>query len=269
LQATWLGDLTKRQGPMEKFALVTGTSRGVGAALLPMLLADGWTVLGISRSTGSTVQSPNFYSAALDLTEVGSARGLEDALAVVAKFKGLTRVALVNNAASLEPVGNLANVGLQTLAGSFLINTCFPMWLAHKVLALFVEQNVVVVNLSSGAASNPYAGWSSYCATKAALAMSTRVCREELGLFHRKKPALLVDYAPGVVDTQMQEQVRTSDPQQFPMVAKFRQLHNQGALVPASEPAGEIYRLCRQEFAHDEHLQVRYPISEETWDLLI
>ena len=268
MQATWLKELTKRQDQIEKFALVTGTSRGVGAALVPMLLQDGWTVLGVSRKTSSLAHLPNFYSAPLDLTQIDSSPCLEDALAVVAQSKDLTRAALVNNAASLEPVGNLAQAGLPALAASFLLNACVPMWLAHKFLSLFVEQSVVAVNLSSGAASHPYAGWSSYCATKAALSMSTRVCREELELFQRKKPALLVDYAPGVVDTNMQEQVRNSDPLRFPMVAKFRQLHEQGSLLPPAEPAGEIFRLCRQEFTHNEHLQVRYPISEETWRLL-
>ena len=65
-----------------------------------------------------------------------------------------------------------------------------------------------VVNISSGAASSPYAGWSVYCASKAGLDHFTRC----VGLEQRGQafPVTCIALAPGVIDTGMQEVIRAS-----------------------------------------------------------
>jgi NAD(P)-dependent dehydrogenase (short-subunit alcohol dehydrogenase family) len=76
----------------------------------------------------------------------------------------------------------------------------------------------VLVNISSGAAVKPYAGWAAYCASKAAVDQLTRVVALEEAPHGLRAVAL----SPGLVDTDMQAAIRASDEATFPEVDRFR-----------------------------------------------
>jgi NAD(P)-dependent dehydrogenase (short-subunit alcohol dehydrogenase family) len=81
----------------------------------------------------------------------------------------------------------------------------------------------VLVNITSGAARSVYPGWSIYGATKAAVDHFTEIVAAE-------EPGVVCHaVAPGVVDTDMQAQIRTHDEGTFPAVARFRELQRTGA----------------------------------------
>jgi NAD(P)-dependent dehydrogenase (short-subunit alcohol dehydrogenase family) len=81
----------------------------------------------------------------------------------------------------------------------------------------------VLVNVSSGAATSIYEGWSIYGATKAAVDHFTEIVAAE-------EPGVLCHaVAPGVVDTEMQATIRTHDEATFPAIERFRQLHETGS----------------------------------------
>ena len=73
-----------------------------------------------------------------------------------------------------------------------------------------------MINIGSGAGNRPVHSWSTYCATKAALEMLTSVIAEE-----NHKNLAVFSVHPGVVDTNMQLEIRNSDPKNFPFVNKF------------------------------------------------
>ena len=80
-------------------------------------------------------------------------------------------------------------------------------------------------NISSGAANSAIASWSTYCATKAALDKLTNVIAEE-------KHANLTVFSvhPGIVDTQMQAEIRKADVNLFPLLSKFTNYYNNNEL---------------------------------------
>ena len=75
-----------------------------------------------------------------------------------------------------------------------------------------------LVNISSGAATNPYEGWAAYCASKAAVDQLTRVVALEEARYGLAAYAV----SPGLVDTEMQAAIRATDPASFPQVDRFR-----------------------------------------------
>src|SRR5690606_5573085 len=134
------------------------------------------------------------------------------------------RYLLLNNAGTVEPV-SLADglVDAQSIERAINLNVVAVMVLTAAFLRTAPKgADRRIMNISSGAGRKPTAGWPVYCATKAALDHYTRVLAEE-------NPDLRVaSLAPGVIDTAMQEHIRSSDRRQFPDLDRFLQLHEQG-----------------------------------------
>jgi len=229
-----------------KWALVTGTSRGLGSAVARALLDRGWTVTGIARGPAPAELAHERYEhRELDLSDLPrTATVVERELAGTMR-PGLRRAALVNNAGRVEPVGPVHALDAAELLKTLVLNAATPIWLSGFLLRHF-RCPLRIVDVSSGAARSPYPGWSAYCASKAALAMADRVLATEID----EVPALaqrdiaVVTYAPHVVATRMQETVRTAATEDFPRRARFVELHERGDLVAPEGPAREIAELC-------------------------
>lgn len=242
-----------------KAALVTGVSRGIGEAVAQALLLAGWHVYGFSRGR-CPLEHENFVHIPVDLRDpLAAEKAVRTAVASLKAAGGLVRAALVNNAAVLGPVGDFSLSGAGAVSAALTLNTAVPLWSGHFLLREFRSIPCVVVNLSSGAAVSPYAGWSIYCASKAALRMGSLALKEELPQLERAAPAAVVIYAPGVVDTSMQKEVRESDSRDLPMVGKFIDLHKNGRLLDPALPAGEIAAYCGMELRTDTLIDARYP----------
>jgi NAD(P)-dependent dehydrogenase (short-subunit alcohol dehydrogenase family) len=108
-----------------------------------------------------------------------------------------------------------------------------------------------IVNVSSGAATRAYAGWSAYCATKAALRMAGQVVAVEADAYPPGAAGPLdlavVTYEPGVVDTAMQAEVRATPRAAFPALDRFLELHASGRLADPASPAAEIAALLERD----------------------
>ena len=98
-----------------------------------------------------------------------------------------------------------------------------------------------VVNLSTGAAQNPIEGWSAYCSAKAGLEMYSRCMIAEQS--KKTNPIKLVSFAPGVVNTEMQEDIRNTDAAQFPQLERFVGLKEKGELLEPEYVAAKILKL--------------------------
>lgn len=227
--------------------LITGSSRGLGAAIARAACEHGHLdVVGFSRKKPKTSPGERFEHRRCDLSEaakIGTTFG--DELAAELRLAERPRVALVNNAGVLD-VGPVTALDPTTLQRTFTVNVVAPMFLHGWVLRHTGRGvRVRLVDVSSGAADSPYAGWSSYCATKSALDMAGRVVGTELAEMTelQERDATLVSYAPGVVETAMQEQIRAADTAAFPQRERFVRMHEQGELVDAAEPAAEIVDL--------------------------
>ena len=238
-------------------AIVTGHSRGLGAAIAENLLERGIAVLGIARH-GNAALATRFpdllQEATLDLADLSA---LENWLehGHLSRFVGGEALALlINNAGLLQPIGLVGTQPAAGIAQSVSANVAAPLMLANTFAADASAQHVRrIVHISSGAARKPYAGWSVYCASKAALDHHARAVAEEA------QPGLQIcSLAPGVIDTDMQGEIRAADEADFPQRERFAALKSSGALEsPERCAAAMVSHLLSDTFGRDPVADLR------------
>lgn len=194
-----------------KAAIITGAGRGIGAAAARALSREGAAVMLLAR-TADEVEA-----VAEEIGKTGGravartcdvSRYDDVAAAVEACREAFGRVdILVNNAGVIEPIGPLAEADPEAWGRGVDINLKGVFHGLRAVLPAMIGQGSgVVVNLSSGAATNALEGWSQYCAAKAGAAMLTRAAQAELG----GTGVRVVGLSPGTVATRMQQAIRDS-----------------------------------------------------------
>lgn len=220
-----------------RLAIVSGGSRGLGAALCEAWQRRGWQVLELSRS------APHAYSKRLDLGDPPSAAAtLADALQPLAA-KAWDEIAIVSNAALLTPIGPVAEQARGEVMANLAINVTGGVLLMAEAVQQFQPHAArkTLVNISSGAALKAMAGWSLYCASKAALEHYVRSLAVEQAL--QPHPLLAINFDPGVMDTGMQAAIRASNANDFPDHARFVERHRAGELRPPAVVAEAVVRL--------------------------
>lgn len=218
-------------------AIVTGHSRGLGAAMAESLLRRDIAVLGLARQANPGLAQTfgaRFCDVALDLADP---HALADWLAspAFARFiDGADPLLLINNAGALRPVGPLAGQNLADIATTVSLNIAAPLMLAAAVAAR-APAEVRIAHISSGAARNPYPGWSVYCATKAALDQHARAVAAD-----GNSTLKICSIAPGVIDTDMQAEIRATPAENFPIKDRFLALKAQGQLSTPTDAAEKL-----------------------------
>ncbi|RXZ42110.1 SDR family NAD(P)-dependent oxidoreductase [Crenobacter cavernae] len=226
-------------------AIVTGASRGLGAALAAALLEDGAAVVGFARHASPDTQTlaeryPTRWAfVEADLADTPTlAEHCRAALALLDKHHPAA-LTLVNNAGVVTPVAQAGHYPHDEMAAAYAVNLLAPVALTDAFLAL-TSANVErkVLNISSGAAAKPYPGWGVYGSSKAALDHFTRTVAVEQAA--QPNGARLVSLYPGVIDTAMQSTIRATDSADFPNRARFTALKADGALTSPAAAARAI-----------------------------
>lgn len=229
-------------------AIVTGASRGLGEALAAEFLRAGTALITLARGRSGTLDAlAQQHGTPLTQlqADLSTAQGAQHAGEQLAQLipPALSRCILINNAGTVEPISNSERLGNATaISSAFTLNVTSLMVLTAAVLRAAATTDCRILNISSGAGRNPMPGWGVYCATKAAVDMYTRVLTQE----HPNVRAAAL--APGVVDTQMQHVIRSSDARDFPNLARFRGLHEHGQLASPADTA----RLILQYISRDD-----------------
>ena len=250
----------------DSLVILTGASRGLGQAMAAHYLADGAFVLGLSRK-----QSPELKPSGaggleqwpVDLSDpLPVAERLGAWLADFERRAGAAlpkRVRVIHNAALLSDPGNVAEGDPADLAQSLRIGLEAPVALTTVFLratAHWAASDRRVLFVSSGLGRRAMAGSAAYCAQKAGLDHFARA----LALEEESRPhgARVASVAPGIIDTDMQKQLRGADAQRFPERAKFDEFHRSGALdSPATAAAKVIALLERADYGANPVTDVR------------
>lgn len=235
---------------MDRLAVISGGSRGLGAALCTRYRDAGWEVVAFSRSGHGTGH------VALDLASPDAAAAtLAGVLAPLAQ-REWHEVVAISNAARLGPVGPLTGKGDLDILANINVNVAGGIVFMNAVLRAFAAHagDKTLVNISSGAAQRAFHGWSLYCAAKAGLERFVEcVALEQAGLAH---PFRVVNISPGVIDTGMQAEIRACGETDFPDRERFVGLKEDGVLQAPDAVAGVIARIVAERPAGGGRLEV-------------
>jgi NAD(P)-dependent dehydrogenase (short-subunit alcohol dehydrogenase family) len=190
----------------DKSILITGGSRGLGRALARRLAAEGARVVLVARDKQvldeavSEIRDNGGVAFGI-VADVGDKQSIYPIAGQAAALAGPPDI-LINNASTLGPVPLklLADSDCEDLEQVLQVNTVGPFRLVKAVAAsMLLRQTGVVVNISSDAAVEAYAGWGLYGVSKAALDHLTRIAAAELGATGVR----FFSVDPGEMDTQM------------------------------------------------------------------
>jgi benzil reductase ((S)-benzoin forming) len=230
------------------YYIITGASRGIGEALTRKLIEPGNTLFAVSRTLNedlvelaSSLNVPLYYFEA-DLSLRQEAESFIKDVFDKIHLTGYDRIALINNAGMLEPVGPLKSRDFGLAEKHLHLNLLAPMILSSVFITKTGSFSIpkVILNISSGAAFYPYSGWSVYCSSKAGLDMFTKVAGLEQS--SEQQPVTIFALAPGIIETGMQESIRETDLALFPERDKFISLHEEGKLSKPDDVAQIILR---------------------------
>jgi NAD(P)-dependent dehydrogenase (short-subunit alcohol dehydrogenase family) len=216
--------------------LVTGASRGLGAAVAQIAAQMDANVVLSARSEGDLKavahqiesRGGRALPVAGDVSQFGDCERMVDE--AIQAFNRLD--AVVNNAGVIGPIAPIAAGDPQGWQENWAINVLGPFMITQVALPHLRQTNGRVINVSSGAAVSVTPGWAAYCTAKAALNHFTRILAKE-------EPAITaIALRPGVVDTTMQDTIRREGVEGMPeeVHARFVGYHEKGELLPPEVP---------------------------------
>lgn len=210
-------------------AIVTGHTKGLGAAMARELLNRQIPVFGLARGSADDLAgrfAGTCTQVEIDLGDVQSLNHWLGGPALKDYLADCDDALLINNAGVVQPVGPLHGQDHAAVGMAVSLNVAAPMMLAAAVARIMQGKQCRILHVSSGAGSSAYPGWSVYCATKAALDHHARAVALDGAAGVR-----ICSLAPGVIDTGMQAEIRQTPVERFPMRERFVQLKQEGALV--------------------------------------
>lgn len=214
-----------------RVVLITGASRGIGAAAAREFAAAGAQVVVLARSDVSELAA-EIGGMALRC-DVGDWAQMQAAVAAVVGRYGRLDV-LINNAGVIEPIAHLADADPTAFAAATDINLLGVFHGMRAALPVMKAQGAgTIITVSSGAAVNPMEGWGAYCSSKAGALMLTRVADLE----ERAQGLRVLGLSPGTVATGMQVTIKASG------VNPVSQL-DFAVHIPADWPAKALVWMC-------------------------
>lgn len=240
--------------------ILTGASRGMGAALAAQLLAPDHRLLCLSRRRNAALDAAGngCEQWEIDLAQPVDAAARLGAWLGVQNGASFASATLINNAAALTRIGGIEDCTDDELSSAMRVGLEAPLLLTAAFLRSTRAWSAArrVLNISSGLGRRAMAGQASYCASKAGMDHLTRA----LALDEAQHPngAKLVSLAPGVIDTDMQTHLRAGDPSGFPEQANFIGLKEKGQLTSPDDAAARLLAyLNRADFGANPVADVR------------
>lgn len=235
-----------------KTAIITGASRGIGAAVARSFAAEGANVVLVARGHEAIAAlADEIGSAALAVPcDVASFQAVDAMVKTAVSAFGRVDV-LVNNAGVIEPIAHLAESDPEGWGAAFDINLKGVYNGMRAVLpGMLAAGGGTVLTVSSGAAHGPVEAWSHYCASKAAAAMLTRCVDKE----NREAGIRAMGLSPGTVATQMQREIKASG---VNPVSRLEWSDH----IPPEWPARALVWMCSPEA--DAHLGEELSLRDE------
>ena len=248
----------------QHLTILTGASRGMGLAMAEQLLQPGHTLLCISRHANPSLatlaesQGATLIQWTEDLAQGAAVSRQLDAWLTSQADAGFASATLINNAGVIPRIAPLSQSDADDLAQALRVGLEAPMQLSAAFLRATDNWPIPrkVLNISSGLGRRPMASQSAYCAAKAGIDHFTRCLALDEAL--KSNGAKVCALAPGVIDTDMQVQLRGADDALFPDRQGFAGLHQGGQLSSPADAAKSVLAvLARADFGQHPVADVR------------
>ena len=184
---------------MERCAIVTGSSSGLGLEITKSLLNSGYTVFGGSRS-GTELEHDNFYDVELDMT---SEESIEEFFETVREFTD--KVHLVINNAGICEFESVAEMETETFELHLATNTIGPFLLFKNLQGFLVKNETHIVSILSTAAQYGYPNVSAYNASKFGQLGLIQSLKKEW----KEHKVRFTNLFPGAIDTPLWDKMGT------------------------------------------------------------
>lgn len=186
-------------------------------------------------SRNSSISHPNYTHHSLDLSDLEAVKAYEFSVP-----EDATRIVLINNAGrvgGISPVGKLDD---NDVISTYNVNLISPSILCNHFVEAFAGHAMekLILNISSGAGKSAIGSWGAYCATKAGLDLFSSVINVEQGV-GVEHPVKVLSVAPGIVDTDMQVEIRSSNAADFSRHADFIEYKKSGQLASSELTAAK------------------------------
>ena len=242
-----------------KWVVITGASSGIGKATALKFAQEGYRICLIARRTHHLKQVltqiqaitpfPSIQSQMI-ACDLSTDEGID---LVIDTLKGESIQYLLHNAATIQPITQLLEISRQEWRHHFTLNVEAPLFITQALISELKGGRVM--QISSGAAHKSIAGWGAYCASKATLYRIWASLKEEL---HGHQIAL-ASVRPGVVDTEMQQEIRHATHPSFVQRPYFEDLKKKNQLISSADVADYLFDL----FVH----RSREEFSAHEWDI--
>jgi benzil reductase ((S)-benzoin forming) len=233
---------------MNRLTILSGTTRGLGAAMAAQFIKQPGHLVTLSRTASAALaELAQQHKHALTQIEVDLSNDveIEQAAKQLAQLIGShTSLRLIHNAGVVSPIAQAQSLtDLQAINTAFKINVIAPIYLtAHVLSASDAIKDRRIMLISSGAGRSPTSGWGVYCATKAAMDRYAQCAQLDMG-----DRARIVSMAPGIIDTPMQALIRSSDERDFPALERFVDFHQQKQLASPEDVASRLLTVFERE----------------------
>ncbi|AIJ38572.1 SDR family NAD(P)-dependent oxidoreductase [Flavobacterium psychrophilum] len=228
---------------MKKILIITGGNKGIGSGIVWAYKNNDYQIISIARTLNLSLEYKEVRQIILDLSKTEDLENTFSQILNTIDENTIKRIIFINNAGTLGKIGRLENNSSSDIQNAIQVNTITPFLLTSIFLKETQNWNCSkkIINISSGAAVKPYYGWSLYCASKAAIDMMTKaVAVEQETIKNRTK---LIAIYPGVVDTDMQFQIRKSSLENFIDIQRFIDLKESNSLINIETIGQEIFKI--------------------------
>ena len=209
--------------------IITGISQGLGEELFNLLSKKNVKIVALSRRFLDNQyllekSENNIQLCMVDLSNITDVEKVLDELSLE------DDVIFINNASKITPIDSIQNISNDDIVNSITTNFITPALIVKK---LSNKKSLFIINLSTGASKRAIQNWSLYCSTKAGIEMFFNVIADD-----EHKNIEVVNFDPGVMNTNMQQQIRNS---KFNDVDVFKSYKSKNILKDTKDVAFEIY----------------------------
>ncbi|CAG8948707.1 hypothetical protein HYFRA_00001828 [Hymenoscyphus fraxineus] len=223
-----------------KVIILTGASRGIGLAIAQFLLKASHKLVLVARTAEPLEKLKKEFPGQVEILVADLADFSNGQKAVDLCLKSFTKLdSLILNHGTLSPVARIADSTPEEWRSLYDTNFFSALSFIKAAIPPLRETKGRIITTSSGAAVNAYSTWGAYGSSKAALHHLVMTLKNE------EPDIVSISVRPGVVDTDMQKEVRshaqTMDPND---VSKFKSLYETGKLLRPEQPGNVIAKLA-------------------------